>query len=87
MYYESALKVKYSRASEYAESKVIDIIRDGAVFNPTVQLSKIKGISMDHLTMEACLGNSDWGSTIATNEKKLTAALEKIMTEVEKLDS
>ena len=32
---------------------------------------------MDHLTMEACLGNKDWASTIASNEKKLTSALEK----------
>ena len=86
VYYESALKVKYSRASENIESKVIDIIRSGAVFNPTVQLSKIMGISMDNLTMEACLGNKDWASTIASNEKMLTSALEKIMSEMGEIE-
>lgn len=33
---------------------------------------------MDHLTMEACLGNKDW----ASNEKKLASALEKIMSDM-----
>ena len=51
-----------------------------------LQLSKIMGISMDHLTMEACLGNKDWASTIASNEKKLTSALEKIMSDMAEIE-
>lgn len=44
------------------------------------------GISLDHLTMEACLGNKDWASTIASNEKKVTSALEKIMSDMAEIE-
>ena len=40
-YYESALKIKYSR--DALDAQIIDIIKNGSRFNPTVQLGKLVG--------------------------------------------
>lgn len=37
------MKIKYSRAD--ADAQIIDIIKSGSRFNPTVQLGKLVGVS------------------------------------------
>ena len=81
-YYESALKIKYTRGDDAdSAAKVIDIIRNGAVFNPVVQLSKLLGNS-DYLIQESFTGGNGLASVFAERgsamKEKLTGVLEKI---------
>ena len=75
-YYESALKVKYTR--DDVASQIIDIIRTGARFNPTVQLSKLLGGTDYHIINCAQAGTSI-ATTFAGMEKSMVKKLENLM--------
>lgn len=75
-YYESALKIKYTRDEQSA--RVIDIIKSGARFNPTVQLSKLTGMSPDEIVNNAVRQGRDLAGEFAKIESKLTAMLQEI---------
>lgn len=78
-YYESALKIKYTRGDDTNNaSKVIDLIRSGAVFNPTVQLSKLLGGS-DYLVQTAFSGNQGLASVFAENGPALEESLKELL--------
>lgn len=83
-YYESALKIKYTRSDDTnSAAKVIDLIRNGAVFNPTVQLSKLLGGS-DYL-IQTAFSESDSGglaSVFAKNESALREKLEEVLEQI-----
>ena len=81
-YYESALKIKYTRGDNVNKAaQVIDIIRNGAKFNPTVQLSKLLG-STDYMIQDAFANGTGLASKFAKRqaelESKLAEVLEKI---------
>ena len=81
-YYESALKIKYTRGDDAdSAAKVIDLIRNGAVFNPIVQLSKLLGGS-DYMIQNSFTEGKGLASVFAEKgpalEEKLSEVLEKI---------
>ena len=81
-YYESALKIKYTRGDDAdSAAKVIDLIRNGAVFNPIVQLSKLLGGS-DYMIQNSFTEGKGLASVFAEKgpalEEKLKEVLEKI---------
>ena len=81
-YYESALKIKYTRGDDAdSAAKVIDLIRNGAVFNPIVQLSKLLGGS-DYMIQNSFTEGKGLASISAEKgpalEEKLREVLEKI---------
>ena len=78
-YYESALKIKYTRGDDAGNaSKVIDLIRDGAVFNPAVQLSKLIGGS-DYLVQTAFSGDQGLASVFAEKGPALEESLKELL--------
>jgi len=81
-YYESALKIKYSREESDVSSRMVDIIKEGAVFNPVVQMSKFVGT--DKILMDCIINQKPWVSTIESQKKSLEAKLEEIISTVEK---
>lgn len=79
VYYESALKVKYTR--DDTVSQVIDIIKGGAVFNPTVQMSKLLGRT-DYFVIECASGGTSLVSAFAANESRLRATLKEVLEKI-----
>ncbi len=75
-YYESALKVKYTR--DDVASQMIDIIRNGARFNPTVQLSKLLG-GTDQYVFNCAVEGTSLATKFAGVTKSLNKQLEKLM--------
>ena len=81
-YYESALKIKYTRGDDTDNAaRVIDIIRDGAVFNPIVQLSKLLDGS-DYLIQDAFTSGEGLASIFAKNGPALEAKLKEVMEKI-----
>ena len=81
-YYESALKIKYTRGDDAGNaSKVIDLIRDGAVFNPAVQLSKLIGGS-DYLVQTAFSGDQGLASVFAEKGPALEESLKELLEKI-----
>lgn len=75
-YYESALKVKYTR--DDITSQMIDLIRTGARFNPTVQLSKLLG-GTDYHIINCAIAGTSVATTFAGMSKSMEKKLEKLM--------
>ncbi len=81
-YYESALKIKYSREEGDVSSRMVDIIKEGALFNPVVQMSKF--IGTDKILMQCIINATPWTSAIASQQKSLEAKLADVISTVEK---
>ncbi len=80
-YYETALKVKYSRDEK--SIKMLDIIRDGAVIDFDYVYNGMIGGPLG-LHREIVSGKkSDFASKWASTEPKVAAALEKLLTSFE----
>ena len=79
-YYESALKIKYSREEGDVSSRMVDIIKEGAVFNPVVQMSKFVGT--DYILMDCIINQKPWVSTIESQKKSLQAKLDEVINTV-----
>lgn len=56
--------------------------KEGAVFNPVVQMSKFVGT--DKILMDCIINQKPWVSTIESQKKSLEAKLEEIISTVEK---
>lgn len=78
-YYESALKVKYTR--DNTVSQIIDLIHSGAVFNPTVQMSKLLG-SIDYYIIRTARSGGSLASTFASVESQKIAKLEEVLEKI-----
>ncbi len=81
-YYERALKIKYSREEGDTASRMVDIIKEGARFNPVVQMSKLLG-GTDYIFFDALFGGSQWTSAITAKAPALEAKLADIIAKVE----
>ena len=75
-YYEEALKIKYTRDDTAAQ--IIDIIKNGARFNPTVQMSKLLG-GTDYYIIECAVAGSSLATKFASIEKSMTAKLDEVL--------
>ncbi len=82
-YYERALKLKYSRESGDAASRMVDIIKEGAMFNPVVQMSKLLGNTTDKLFFECLIAGTPWASAIAEKSASMEKALADVIAKVE----
>lgn len=81
-YYESALKIKYTRGDNMDKAaQVIDIIRNGAKFNPTVQLSKLLG-GTDYMIQEAFTNGTGLASKFAARQTELEAKLAEVLDKI-----
>ncbi len=83
VYYEKALKVKYSR--DDVSSQMFDLIRGGSVFDFAI----IHADMIDSLTVKirtfVVRGNTGWASTWASSETKCRTLLEEIMKNYENI--
>ncbi|MHB1153169.1 MAG: hypothetical protein ACYCWE_19765 [Eubacteriales bacterium] len=82
VYFETALKVKYSRNEE--SSRMFDIIKNGMKFNLGYTYHQIVGMT-DHFVDCIRDNNTNWASVYATKEKTALANIEKFMTEIEEI--
>ena len=75
-YYEVAMKYKYSQDSDTVE--MLDIIREGALFNfGFVNSSSCN--DMIHILRDVVNGNKEYASLYAKNEKKYQKSLDKLV--------
>lgn len=75
-YFEIALKSKYSR--DEASSQMLDLIRDGALFN----FGFVNSYSCEnimHILRNVVAGNQGYATILAANEQKYETALEKLV--------
>lgn len=84
-YFESALKVKYSR--DNVSSQMFDLIRQGICF----EFGIFHGIMLDSITTDIrnviCgYTNSNWASTWASRETKINTLLEEFIEDIQNLE-
>ena len=75
-YFEVAMKTKYSR--DEASSRMLDLIRDGAMFNFGFVNSSACN-NMMHILRNVAKGNQGYATVYASNEKSYQSALDKLV--------
>ncbi len=84
VYFETALKVKYSR--DDMTSQMFDIIKEGLKFNFAVTFSLVAGTVQSQFTRSMVNNNPNWASTYASLYESSEAALQSFYADVAGLE-
>ena len=78
-YFESALKMKYNRDDTDESIQVINIIKEGAIFSPAVQLSKLMGTNPDYIVGQSAKKGTSLATAFAEVKTQWETKLQDII--------
>lgn len=78
-YFESALKMKYNRDDTDESIQVINIIKEGAIFSPAVQLSKLMGTNPDYIVGQSARKGTSLATAFAEVKTQWETKLQDII--------